>query len=151
MICIVGKEACVQCRGTGQTEVQYLQIVESAECVPQLVKFCLYQPKRRRGTHLSVSMVCESAVRHCYWRQPLAGAACGTGCVSVWCLCVSVCLQDMCSALLRVGPAKGKAAAVSSSLSKDPRSPGTRLGPSAMQEQCWAGAAGGDGLTLYLT
>lgn len=53
----MGKEVWDQCGGTGQTEVQYLQIVESAECVPELVKFCLYQPKRRRGTHLSMSMV----------------------------------------------------------------------------------------------
>lgn len=37
----MGKEVWDQCGGTGQTEVQYLQIVESAECVPELVKFCL--------------------------------------------------------------------------------------------------------------
>lgn len=40
--------------------------LESAECVPELVNFCLYQPKRRRGTQLSMSMACMSVVRHCY-------------------------------------------------------------------------------------
>ena len=40
--------------------------LESAECVPELENFCLYQPKRRGGTHPSVSMDCVIVVRHCY-------------------------------------------------------------------------------------
>lgn len=51
-------------------------------------------------------------------------------------LSLSVCLWNRCSALLTAGPAKGKAAAVFSSLGRDPRS----LSSAGLQWLDWSGA-----------
>lgn len=67
-----------------------------------------------------------------------------TGHVSVLCMCVSPCLWDTCLASPRVESARGKVAAMSPSLGRDPGSPGTRLGSSSRAGESWAGAAGGD-------
>lgn len=55
-------------------------------------------PAQEEDGDSSMSMVWVSAVHHCYWRQPLARAACETGCVSVY-PCVSRICAQLCSVL----------------------------------------------------
>lgn len=66
-----------------------------------------------------------------------------TGHASVLHVCVCLCLRDVCSASRRVEPAKRRATAVSPSLGRDRRSPGTGLGSTSRAEGSWAGVAGG--------
>lgn len=70
--------------------------LESVMCVPSLVNFDLYQPKRRKGTCLSV--LCES-----YIYVLLKAVPCGILCSQLHqcplCVCVCVFVSGMCAQL----------------------------------------------------
>lgn len=92
--------------------------------VPSLVNICIYKPEKKKGSWLSVYVLCEFC-----WRQSLTAAGFVTCCITVLSLRVSVFPWDMCSALLPVEPANEKAAAASPSLGRDPGSLDTGFGP----------------------
>lgn len=70
----------------------------SGACVLPPVNFNLYQPKRRKGSWLSVLMFYASSVRGCCWKQCLI---CGSLCSRFYqcpsCVCVGGCLRFMLS------------------------------------------------------
>lgn len=104
-------------------------------CVPALVTSCLYQPKSRRWKAAGRACVwCESyPQRRFVWL--LVSMSLGGVCV---CPCQCACLWVMYSNLLLVETAKGKVAATSPSLGRDPglQQQGRR-GPGLLEKDMW--------------
>lgn len=90
-------------------------------------------------------------VHGCGERQCLVcGHLCVWPCLCPLCLWPCVSLWPVCSALLLVKPANGKAAAISFGLGKDsgPQAPGQT--PAAVQGRSWARLAAGGGPALNI-
>lgn len=117
-------------RDTGQT-VLGIQGIHEHDCEPRDCCVCAFTSElslRARDEERDMA-VCAYVLSESCWRQLVTGQTVWPV-MSVSCLylCVSVCHQETGLALLTVEPAKGKAAATSPSLGRDPGCLGSWLG-----------------------